>query len=282
MKVKEPQQTHVYEVGGLYAFRTSPFTQFSPSETNRFAALKVLSITRRGIVYVVLDTIFDHMPTLEQLMRAKPLQCHRFFFEGRTALHCSPQDWENDLLEFRHIATVPLTAEELKLGEMNNAYGTWDVASKDAEGEWRWVHDREAVESEVQKANAERDAKIAADRLRAENHLNGLNWDILLEDIPFARWNKHPPFPPPEFVRNARERVRAAILELQALGPKPKKAPVQAILKTCVQWFNEQDKAYGYVIETEEREDICLALSELAAVAGHRSLTDKIDDWREW
>jgi len=36
------------------------------------------------------------------------------------------------------------------------------------------------------------------------------------------------------------------------------------------------------VIETEEREDICEVLGEIAVVAGQRSLVDEIDDWRSW
>src|SRR5262249_40568697 len=111
------------------------------------------------------------MPTLEQLAEAKPLKCRRFFFTGRTALRCSSQEWDNDLLEFRHIATLPLSADDLALAATNNSYGLWSSASSDAEGEWRWAHDREAVETEVQQANAERDAKLAADRIRYEERL---------------------------------------------------------------------------------------------------------------
>jgi hypothetical protein len=71
-------------------------------------------------------------------------------------------------------------------------------------------------------------------------------------------------------------------LILQALGPKPKKAPVRAVLKACVEWFNAKDAEFGGMIETEEREDICAALEELATVARHRSLTREVDEWRQW
>jgi hypothetical protein len=49
-----------------------------------------------------------------------------------------------------------------------------------------------------------------------------------------------------------------------------------------VGWFNKADEAAGGVIETEEREDICAALEELAFVAGQKILVDEIDTWREW
>jgi hypothetical protein len=64
------------------------------------------------------------------------------------------------------------------------------------------------------------------------------------------------------------------ILELQALGPKPKKAQVRATLKSGVEWFNAKDAEFHGVIETEEREDICLLLEELAFVARIMSAGD--------
>ncbi|ESU46710.1 hypothetical protein K7395_22910 [Streptomyces filamentosus] len=54
------------------------------------------------------------------------------------------------------------------------------------------------------------------------------------------------------------------------------------MLKSLVQWFNTADQAAGWVIETEEREDISLVLEELAQVAGHPSLVMEVDAWREW
>jgi hypothetical protein len=88
--------------------------------------------------------------------------------------------------------------------------------------------------------------------------------------------------PTPDFVRLARARIREAVLALQALGPKPKRPEVRAVLKACVEWFNEKDREFGNVIETEEREDICAVLAELAFVARQRSLVEEIDNWRDW
>ena len=275
-------QKRTYEVGGIYGFRTSPFTKFSPPETNRFAALKVLEINDRGVVYVVLDGIFDGVPTFEQVAQALPLACHRFMFKGGIALCSTPVDWSNDLRDFHHVATVPVTAAELALAATNRRYSSWPAASADAEGEWRWRHDRQAVEAEVQRVKAEQDAKLAADRRAYERRLKGLTWDALLAEIPFERWNRHPPFPPPEFVGAARSRIREAVLDLCATGARPTKMAVRAVLRECVGWFNEQDQAFGGVIETEEREDICRVLLELVVVAGHRALAEEIDDWRDW
>ena len=54
------------------------------------------------------------------------------------------------------------------------------------------------------------------------------------------------------------------------------------MLRACVEWFNEKDREFGGVIETEEREDICQVLRELAVVARQRSLAEEIDGSRSW
>jgi hypothetical protein len=69
---------------------------------------------------------------------------------------------------------------------------------------------------------------------------------------------------------------------LQALGPKPRKADVRSALKSCVEWFNNADERAGGVIETEEREDICAVLEEMAHVARQRGLVEEIGSWRDW
>lgn len=109
-----------------------------------------------------------------------------------------------------------------------------------------------------------------------------LTWEQLLAETPFERWTPSPPFPPAAFRRAAVRRVHQACRELRDLGPKPRKPAARKVLKSLVLWFNTADQAAGWVIETEEREDICLVLEELAHVAGHPSLVMEADDWREW
>ena len=80
----------------------------------------------------------------------------------------------------------------------------------------------------------------------------------------------------------ARATIRSACDSLEQLGPKPRRADVRAILKKTVIWFNEADEKAGGVIETEEREDICSVLEEMAHVARQKILSEEIDEWREW
>src|ERR1019366_1627604 len=93
---------------------------------------------------------------------------------------------------------------------------------------------------------------------------------------PFSRWDRHPPFPPSEFVEAARDQIYSTARSLQALGLKPRRPQVRAILKSCVEWFNAKDLEFGNVIETEEREDICAVLEELAFVARQGALVSEI------
>lgn len=57
---------------------------------------------------------------------------------------------------------------------------------------------------------------------------------------------------------------------------------MRAVLKRCVEWFNEADEEFDGVIETEEREDIFGVLEEIAYVARQKSLVEEIDHWRNW
>ena len=271
-----------YLAGDIYSFRTSPLTEFSLGTTGRYAALKVVGRKKGNIYYVVLDGIFGDHPELCQVSQLPWLKRSRFAFRGDPAWHGAPEDWSNELDDFRYVGTVELSSEDEWLLSRCCGYGTWSGASADAEGEWRWRNDRAACIDEVARFERNRDAKLAADRERYEERLKGLTWEQLLEQQPFPGWEKHPPFPPPDFVALARDRIRSTILELQALGPRPKKAQVRAILKACVDWFNATDFEYGEIIMTEEREDICQTLWEIAVVARHRSLMEEIHTWRTW
>jgi len=57
---------------------------------------------------------------------------------------------------------------------------------------------------------------------------------------------------------------------------------VRKLLRECVEWFNKADEQAGGVIETEEREDICVVLEEMAYAARQESLVDEINNWRTW
>jgi hypothetical protein len=274
-------KTHTLRAGDICAFATSPVTPFSAPSTGRYAALKVLT-SNKTIVYIVLDGVFDQRPDLLQAAALPPLRRGRFSSKCDPALLSTSSDWDIDLLDFTVIGNVEIAPTELAIVPRFPPFGTWSAANSDAEGEWRWRHDREAYKREIALDATARDAKRKAERVRYELRLKGLTWDTLLAETMFARWSRSPPFPPSDFVDAVRARFRDAILEMNGMAPKPTKQEVRRVLRALVDQINALDKAYGQVVETEEREDLCEALAELAYVARHPALMEEVNAWRSW
>lgn len=276
--------------GHIYAFRTSPFSAFSPPETGRWAAMKLIGVMEDLIVIAVLDGIWTRPPTLKEAARARTLRERRFAYTGKPAVFgMDPAAWRPGVLEdLTLLGTAPLQGEERRHvrrylnREAGCSYASLIAASRNAEGEWRWAHDREAIIEDEQRAGAARAAAEAAREARYRTRLKSLTWDQLLTETPFQGWTPSPPYPPEDFTIAARERIHEACRELQALGVRPRKAEVRRSLKRCVEWFNDADAQAGGVIETGEREDICAVLEEVAFVAGQKGLVDEIDLWRDW
>lgn len=281
-KPQRPPTDSDYAPGDIYSFRTSPATPFSTKDTGRYAAIKVLGVKDGSVYYVVLDGVFDRHPDLPLASALDWLRRSRFSHRGDPACGAAYLGWESGLEDFHYVGTVDVSKEDAELMSACQSFGPLSGASRDAEGEWRWRNDRASYQDEIARARRAREQRRAAERERHDKRLKELTWEKLLEEKALSRWDEHPPFPSPDFVGAARDRFRAAILELQALGPKPKKSKVRAALKSCVEWFNAKDAISGGVIETEEREDILSLLEELAVVAGHPSLVDEIDAWRKW
>jgi hypothetical protein len=276
--------------GSLFGFRTSPFSEYSPSDTGRYAAFKILGSNADVVTVAVLEGIWTTPPTYSEASASPILREQRFTSAGRLAVFGVNAEWWNteELKEVAFLGTVPLSDDERKIakrlenGEPGSSYSTLNYANYHAEGEWRWSHDRDALMAEVEKVKAKNEAARAAQEERYQNRLRHLTWDQLLAETPFSGWTPSPPFPPDEFIAAARDVIHDACRDLKALGPKPRKAEVRAVLKRCVTWFNEADARFDGVIETEEREDICAVLEEMAFVARQKSLVDEIDTWREW
>jgi hypothetical protein len=187
------------------------------------------------------------------------------------------------------LGEMPLTANELQLASdifnrvPGSSFSPINLANHQAEGEWRWAHDREALVAEHQQVRAQQEAKRVAQEERHKSRLRGLTWDQLLAETPFERWStSSPPFPSEEFTQRARSTIHDTCQALRALGSKPRKSDVRKLLRQCVEWFNKADKQAGGVIETEEREDICAVIEEMAYVARQKSLVDEIGNWRTW
>lgn len=288
--IGEPATEAPPETGQLYSFRTKPLSEFSPQDTGRYAVFKALASNEQQVVLAVLDGIWTSPPTLRDAETLVVLHEHRFAYRGQPAVFGTQTAWwvPADLEDLRLLGRRRVSQKEAKLAgtiihhRAGARYATPRSVNLIAEGEWRWKHDRKALIEENERREAKDAAIRAAQEERYRDRLSGLSWDQLLAETPFERWSPSPPFPPAEFVFEARKTILDACLSLQAMGPKPRKAQVRAVLKRCVEWFNDADERAGGVIETEEREDICAILEEMAFVARQKSLVGEIDEWRDW
>jgi hypothetical protein len=279
------------EAGQVYSFQTRPYSEFGPADTGRFATIKILGVDDRHVVVAVLDRVWPDAPTGKDIRGVSIINEHRFAHTGRPAVFGVNLDWwqpESDLDEFNFVGTLPVSrAEQSHVDAVasyaqGSRFSTLHAANYAAEGEWRWANDREAFIVETEKKNAKNEAERAAQEERYRTRLSKLTWAQLRSETPFERWSPSPPFPPEDFTMAARATIRSACDALEQLGPKPRRVDVRAILKKTVIWFNEADEKAGGVIETEEREDICAVLEEVAHVARQKVLVDEIDEWREW
>lgn len=276
--------------GMLYAFATSPYTEFSPLNTGRYAAFKVLDVNNSIVVIAIMSGIWSTIPTLSEASKSLILHENYLAHKGRPAIFGTLKEWwkPSELNEMTAIGIANISCDEMEQAAkiIGHAIGsrtsTLHAVNYGAEGQWRWENDRENFEAEIERSNTRNDEKRKAKEERYRTRLSKLTWSKLLEETPFERWVTSPPFPPKEFTNAARMKVHETCLQLEKLGGKPRKADVRKILKSLVQWFNQADEKAGGVIETEEREDICLVLEEFAFVAKQKSLVEEIDNWREW
>lgn len=277
--------------GQIYSFRTTPYSEFAPPKTDRFGAFKILGAEEKHIAVAVLDGIWPNVPSLSSAQASGLLKEHRLAHTGRPAvLGVHRERWkpETDLTDFTFVGMQLVSpsersfADAIARGAAGSRFGSIHHVNYAAEGEWRWSNERDSFVEEIALRDAKNQAERAAKEERYRTRLSKLTWDQLLSETQFARWSPSPPFPPEDFTRAARQVIRDACVTLREFGPKPRKAEVRAVLKKAVQWFNDADEKAGGVIETEEREDICAVLEEMAHVARQKALVDEIDEWRDW
>lgn len=279
-----------WKVGAIFAFSTTPYFKFSDPVTGRYAAFKILEITEESTVVAVLDGVWTSQPSVSEVDACSILESDRFPQFGRIKMIASiiaiPHEWDGDamtaLQNLRFVTVTKVTALEKRHVTNLVIYGTWSTVDLAAEGEWRHKNDNANFEKDREKLRAISHAKVLAEQERYEKRLKELTWEKLLAEQLFERWKESPPIPSAEYAEVFRQRIRDLCEQIVALGPRPKKAEVRQALRSCVQWFNDKDEAAGGFIETEEREDICTTLEEIAFVARHKSLMTEVDDWRNW
>ena len=285
-------QPSTLAAGQLYCFETLPATTFSPPETGRYAAIKILGIAQNCAVVAVLEGVWTTPPSLDQARRRRMLTRKGLVHEFQPTVDLSAvygvplAAWKPTkiLRKFHFIGNSRITWAERKHVKdyVNNvaetSYCGLLFIGCQAEYVWRKAHDQNALMSEYSQQEAAQ--KLEQERLR--ELLDTITFEKILAQTPLESWSRASEHIPEAFTLAARERLHQACISLQNLGPKPRKREVRAILKAVIIWFNKADDAAGSVIETQEREDIMSALEGLAYAAKQPSLMHEMDEWRTW
>lgn len=232
----------------------------------------------RAVQLAAVDWIGTTPPTGTEPGFTRLLRLTHHFFPGEVAAIWLGE-WHPVPATFKPIA--PVAAANDDLAGLLNAWSYHDYLPLQIEMQWRWDHDREAV---LREDAAEREQKAqASEASRAEfyRNLDALTLPKLRAEKPFSEWRR---LWPAAVVKRARAIFRSTIDELAALGPNPTLATALPILQACVEQFNVLDGTDDFVIETEEREDICKHFARMVHAAGitkygSRDLTDQ---WRDW
>ncbi|KAB7615407.1 hypothetical protein F9L33_01175 [Amylibacter sp. SFDW26] len=294
------QSAKDFKNGDIYSFKTSPINKFSDNDTGRYACLKVLTpVICLGtakpdlIGFVVLDKIFNHNPTLSDIQDAKPLVRKSFGNSQKTAfermskkepkpkyaVHSTDKAWECTLLDFSYLGNISTTAEEENMRKDLRSFGAWQLATTDAEVEWRWNNDKDVLLHEYDLLRAERVRKEALEKERYETRLKHLTWEKAQNFTYFKRWTKSPPFPPPAFTIELSTIIKSTMIDIQTLGDKPSRPKVRKHLKRMITEITSLDSQYNGVIETEEREDIYEAIYDITHLSKQTVLIDEVSGW---
>jgi len=178
--------------------------------------------------------------------------------------------------EFIPLGRIQPTPEEMAIA--CGTFSGWASMAEQPLMQWRWDNDRAAVLEEDKVKQAE--AAVLREKAAAERraYLAGVTLADLSAHEFFPRWKE---YPPEEATRASRDLMAATVDRLIDLGKAASEEDRKAILRGCIESFNELDARLGF-IETVEREDICEEFEALVHACGLGRYADLADEWREW
>lgn len=271
-----------YIIGEIYSFRTRGWGRHSEENTGRYAAVKIIGLKNGDPCCMVLDGIFDHPPSFSEVSNLECLTLTYLGCEVTPAVAFAMACEECGMEEMRLLGETERTQKEQKLRSECRRYSCLGGQSGSAEAEWRWANDREKLIIESNQQDLELKKNIAAAELRQKTRLSKLTWEKLLGENTFEKWVPEDTFPNRDLTFKIRRIVHSTMRYLEALEKKPTKRITRKALRDCVETLNEENERNGQFINTDEREDICEVLEEIAYVAGHFDLSYEIGDWRNW
>lgn len=144
--------------------------------------------------------------------------------------------------------------------------------------QWRWDHDRATVLREDRQRNAEEIDERRKEEKQRKAHLAAVTLHDLSEREFFPQWKD---LASDNVICASRRIMTETVRELVELGASPNQAKQIAILRSCIESFNELDANHKF-IETGARDDICEEFEAIAHACGLGQRENLADEWREW
>ncbi len=248
-----------------------------PLANGRYGAFCVVDAQEDGCQFFVVDEFWDAVPAQDAVVRLRPM---------------GPPFGENALLDaavwkgwfpgpvaadFVTLRRVELPASLLRHG---SAEGT--MIFQNAEhfrGElyrqWRWLHDREALQAEWSAAAARYEREQAR---RAAERKATLSLPKMLRERPFTHWREQWPA---HAVRAVHAAFRTAVEELIALGATAPRRSKEAIFRRLIDALNAIYDREG-CIETVEATELIERIEEMAGLVGLDNENERLTAPRTW
>jgi hypothetical protein len=178
--------------------------------------------------------------------------------------------------DYVFLGVIRPTATEAKME--CRAHGHWDTALDQVLLQWRWEHDRAAVLAEDEATEA---AEAEARRKRAIQKYAprpGATLKSLAKRHFFLYWLN---FVPDDLLEKSRAVMTSTVKALLTLGTSAPARERLAVLRKCIESFNDLHKAHPFIAEIE-REDICQDFRAMARAAGLGDCQKLADGWATW
>ncbi len=282
-------------IGDLVAFQIGEHAGFSAPNKDAWGVFKVLDTGNSrdpSFSLSLLDGLWHDLPRQEDVVGRETLIVKRFLVFSKqrtpwpvifTMVRGSTID---DLLSTQVIGNdAARNPDETEAIEYIAAKGhartlaALETIAYHADHEHRAVHDQDTWILEVEEKSKRAAQRRKEQQEREKNRLNGLTLEMLAAELSFEQWDTRHHILPKKFIATLRKLSKTAINSARALGPKPKRKDMRAVLKTYVLGINDVNGAHGYFIETEEREDIYRFIEELCWATKQKPLLDEIDIW---
>ena len=220
------------------------------------------------------DWISDAPPALDDPAVRRILILRHHCWNGASEMH-----WVSDAppKEFRVLGQIEVLPEDHEI--VCHSYSGWKSLALQVLMQWRWDHDREAVEMEDRKKNEADAARQTIVGQKREEYLSRISLPELLSKDLLSSWKR---YPAPAERKACLEIFQQFIRALMDVEPTLTRERVSQELQTCVENLNRLDAERNHFIETGERERLCDILEEILHAAKFPELVESIDEWRDW